>query len=353
LVTGYWNFLDYPGYHARALRLLAKVTDPTALHWDLTSVSGLDSAGALTLWRGWGRKMPAGLESHEGHRRYFDRLQGLTPGPSASPEGSGTPFTSLGRLPAKLGTGMRDLVLHFGQVVLAGAYALAHPRSIPWVELSATIYRAGFRASALIAVVNFLVGMMSAYQIGQALSAFMPNVAAVGAFSTAVLREIGPWITTIIVAGRTSSGITAEIGSMRLTGELDALRAFGVSPLLRLALPRVAGLAITVPLLVLLGDIFSILGGVVVSEAVLGIPRSQFLQHLPQDVHILNFWIGELKGLGNGIIIGMVSTFYGLRAAPSTESLSRQTTSSVVMSLTLVLVLNAGVGAFYVDTGGL
>ncbi|MFA9462076.1 MlaE family ABC transporter permease [Thiohalorhabdus sp. Cl-TMA] len=350
-IRGYWDFLNRPENRRTVQEQLAELERAGDLQWDLRSVEALDSAGALALWRAWGRQYPTELVCRERHRRIFERMQAL---PEGRPKFSRSPIDLLARpakLPVAAARGTWELALHFGMIALAAGYAVLHPRSVPWMELTSVIYRAGFRASGLVAVINLVVGMMAAYQIGQALTRFASNIIVVGAFSTAVLREIGPWVTAIIVAGRSGSGIAAEIGSMRLTGELSALRAFGISPILRLAFPRVLGLAIVVPLLVLLGNMFSLLGGMVISDPVLGIPPSQFLDHLPNDVQIINFWIGEVKSLGNGIIIGGVSTYYGLMAASNTESLSRQTISSVVMSLALVLILNAGVGALYVDTG--
>ncbi len=170
-------------------------------------------------------------------------------------------------------------------------------------------------------------------------------------FGTAVLREIAPWVTAIIVAGRTGSAITAEIGAMHITREILALRTLGISPVLRLALPRVAALAVTVPLLVILGSFFAILGGIVIAEPTLGVAPTRFLERLPHDVPLVNFRIGLLKGITNGAIIGLVASFFGLRSAPNTDSLSRMTTASVVTSLASVLILDAALGVLFVHQG--
>lgn len=349
--TGHWSLIAAPENCRDAQAQITSLGRPRDFHWDLRGMESLDSAGAILLWRAWGEQLPDRVDLHPYQRSIFQRLARLPERPPAALPEPFRPLVRLGRRLALTGRTLGELVLHLGNVLLAGLFALGHPRFIPWKEMSATVYKAGARAAALVALVNFLVGLVMAYQIGLAISRFGANTALIGVFSTAVLREIAPWITAIIVAGRTGSSITAEIGAMHITRELSALRTLGISPVLRLALPRVLALAVTVPLLVILGSFFAILGGMVIAEPTLGIAPTQFLQRLPHDVQLINFWIGVTKGVSNGAIIGLVASFFGLRSAPNTDSLSRMTTASVVTALALVLVLNAVVGALFVDVG--
>lgn len=350
-VAGQWTLIADPEGRERAWRELVAVPDPRGAVWDLREVEVLDSAGALLLWRLWGRQLPAGLQCHEQQRSYFDRLADLAGTASEPPWRWWHPLVRIGEgIYHALHAGGQMLLL-LGQILVSAGFALRNPRFLPWTELSATIYKAGLRSVVLLGVINFLIGMVMGYQMGLEIAKYGANTAIVGVLSIAILREIGPWITAIILAGRTGSAITAEIGSMHLTGELSALRTFGVSPVLRLAFPRVLGLAIAMPLLVVWADFTGMVGGMVVADASLGISPSLFLERLPHDVDLTNFWIGVAKGVINGVIIGLVASYYGLYAEPSTESLSRQTTASVVTTLSLVLVLDAGVGALLAGAG--
>ncbi len=348
---GRWTLIADPDGRQRASEALAEIEQPSQAEWDLRGMEALDSAGALLLWRLWGKEYPAELQCHEQQRGYFERLAGLA---GRIPEPPGRWWHPLVRIGEGLYHALQaggQMLLLLGQILVSTGYALRNPRFLPWTELSATIYKAGLRSVVLLGVINFLIGMVMAYQMGLEIAKYGANTAIIGVLSIAMLRELGPWITAIILAGRTGSAITAEIGSMHLTGELSALRTFGVSPVLRLALPRVLGLAIAMPLLVVWADFTGMVGGMVVADASLGISPSLFLERLPHDVELVNFWIGVAKGVINGVIIGLVASYYGLYAQPSTESLRRQTTASVVTTLSLVLVLDAGVGALLAGAG--
>ncbi|MFB6261151.1 MAG: ABC transporter permease, partial [Thiohalorhabdaceae bacterium] len=270
-VSGRWDLLATPEHRSQARSRLAALGSPDSVAWDLRGIDRLDSAGALEIWRAWGRRFPPDVRLHPYQRSIFQRLSRTGPG---SLDRTSRPHQALERLGARiagiLGT-LADLFLHIGQVTIAGLYTLGRPRALPWTELSATLYKAGFRAMPLVALVNFLVGLVMAFQIGLAISKYGANSAIVGVFGTAVLREIAPWVTAIIVAGRTGSAITAEIGAMDITREMLALRTLGIPPILRLALPRVAALALAVPLLVVLGSFFAILGGIVIADPTLGV----------------------------------------------------------------------------------
>jgi phospholipid/cholesterol/gamma-HCH transport system permease protein len=138
---------------------------------------------------------------------------------------------------------------------------------------------------------------------------------------------------------------------MHLTGEYDALRAFGSSPALRLALPRVLGAAISLPLLVVWADVAGLLGGALMAQADLNVGYRLFLSQLPQQVQIVNFWMGLAKGVLFGLTIGVVGCYFGMKATPDASALSRNTTLSVVTSLTLILVFDATSGALLTNVG--
>ncbi len=255
-LTGRWILVTNAAERGRIIRELDALDKPAEHTWDLRGIEGLDSLGALLLWRTWGRRYPAQLRSYASQRYYFERFAARDQD-QPQPEGVGLrrPLTRLGATITEATGHVAELLLLLGHVIVAGLYVLRHPRFMPWKELSATIYKAGCRSVPLIGILSLLIGMVMGYQMGMAISRYGANTAIIGIVSLAILRELSPWITAIILAGRTGSAITAEVGSMHLTGELHALRTLGISPILRLAFPRVLGLAIALPLLVLWADL--------------------------------------------------------------------------------------------------
>jgi phospholipid/cholesterol/gamma-HCH transport system permease protein len=156
-----------------------------------------------------------------------------------------------------------------------------------------------------------------------------------------VVRELGPVLAAILVAGRSGSSITAQIGVMRVTQELDAMQVMGISEGQRLILPRVLALSLTMPLLVLWTDALALIGGMLAAKFQLGLSMIWFAQHLPDAIGIKNYWIGIVKGATFGIWIALVACHFGLRIEPNTESLGKGTTASVVTAITGVILIDA------------
>jgi len=238
-----------------------------------------------------------------------------------------------------------------GQVLLDFAYCVRHPRVMPWKEISANIRHVGAAAMLLLGSIGFLAGGVMTIQIGLVLEQFDAAGMVIGMMATAAPRELGAVVTGLLMAGRTGSAMTASIGAMRITEEYSALQAFGTSPSLRLALPRIIGAAIAMPLLVVWTDCAVALGSAVAAQAQLGINYQLFLQQMVQQVQIVNFWIGVGKGLLFGFIIAVVGCYFGMTCSPDTESMSQHTTISVVTSLTAVLLLDIALGAALTNVG--
>ncbi|MBS0383648.1 MAG: ABC transporter permease, partial [Proteobacteria bacterium] len=197
----------------------------------------------------------------------------------------------------------------------------------------------------------FLIGAVMTIQVGLLLQQFAASGLVIGMMATAVPRELGAVVAGLLMAGRTGSAMTASIGAMHMTEEYSALQALGSSPSLRLALPRVVGAAIAMPLLVVWIDCTTLLGSALAAQAELGINYRLFLQQAMQQVQIVNFWIGLGKGVLFGLVIALVGCWFGMSASPDTESLSRNTMYSVVTSLTAILLLDASLGAALTNVG--
>lgn len=351
-LRGHWNLLADATSYGRVVRELATLDKPHELLWDLEGIETLDSAGALALWRTWGERLPADLRCPEDHRSWFDRLAELPDSPA--PQARYTLMRAVDALGARILAILTDVggvFLLAGRIMVALLYALAHPRLIPWKEISANIYRTGAQSVPLLGFIGFLVGFVMTYQIAIDIGRFGANLMVVNLSGVAMLRELGAVMTAIILTGRSASAMTAGIGAMRLTEELDALQVLGVSSTLRLVVPRVLGMAVAVMLLVVWVDFVGLAGSVIVAQEHLSIPPALFLQRLPNAVPWINFWIGLGKGAIYGVLIALIACYFGLKVRANTESLSHQTTASVVTSLTLILLLDASSGVLLAGIG--
>jgi phospholipid/cholesterol/gamma-HCH transport system permease protein len=229
----------------------------------------------------------------------------------------------------------------FGRFVLDALAVVRRPARAPWLEISANVYNAGAKALPITALVAFLIGIVLSYLSAQQLRLFGANQYIVNILGLAVIRELGPVLSAILVAGRSGSAITAQIGVMRVTEELDAMLVMGIPHGLRLVLPRVIALSVAMPLLVMWTNIVALIGGALAAQIVLGIDIAYFARALPSVVPIANLWIGLGKGVAFGMLIALVACHFGFRIKPNSQSLGTGTTSSVVSSITVVILADA------------
>jgi phospholipid/cholesterol/gamma-HCH transport system permease protein len=243
------------------------------------------------------------------------------------------------------------MVMVLGQVLVDFIYVVRRPAQIPWREISASIYRTGAQALGITALVGFLVGVVLSYLSAQQLKLFGADVFIINILGISVVRELGPVLAAILIAGRSGSAITAQLGVMRVTQELDAMAVMGIPATLRLILPKMLALAISMPLIVLWTNSIAMLGGMVAANAELGIGYSYFLSSLPEAVPIANLWLGLGKGVVFGLLIALIACHFGLRIEPNTESLGIGTTTSVVTSITVVIIVDAVFAIAFKDIG--
>jgi len=342
-LSGDWSVQSLSVTHEvqRRKRMLASLKAIT--QWDLAQVGHMDAVGAQLLWQYWGQKLPSDIVANEGQRALFDVLKAHPIGPPPAEP----PIDWLGWL-SGLGQGIfralengRELLVLLGGLILNFWGFLKNPVRGPWREISAQIYRTGAQALGITALVGFLIGIVLSYLSAQQLNAFGAGQYVVKLLGVSIVRELGPVLAAILVAGRSGSSITAQIGVMRVTQELDAMQVMGISHGQRLILPRVIALAITMPLLVMWTDALALLGGVLAAKYELGLAVVWSVERLPDAIGIKNYWIGNIKGVTFGIWIALVACHFGLRIKPNTESLGRGTTTSVVTSITGVILIDA------------
>jgi len=322
------------------------------LRWDLTGVEVMDLAGAAMFWRAWGRTRAPSLVMRPEHEALFRRLRSESPRAKlAEPFDFPRPFVLVGTAALRMLAHARDLVALVGFLVLDTARVVAHPRRAPWREISANIYRSGAQALGITALVGFLIGVVLSYLSSTQLKLFGADLFIVNILGVSITRELGPVLAAILVAGRSGSSMTAQLGVMRVTQELDAMSVLGIPQTSRLILPKVIGLAVSLPLLVLWTNAIALLGGMVAANAELGISFLYFFESLPAAVPIANLWLGIGKGVVFGMLIALLACHYGLRIRPNTESLGAGTTSSVVTAITIVILVDAVFAVLFRDIG--
>ena len=310
--------------------------------WDLTGIRELDYISAQFLWEGWSRKKPDNLVLTPEQERFFARLEQA--GPLELPQTKKPflwPWQRFREIVRKVSEHFSGMVALVGQLMIDLVRFTKAPRRGPWTEISANIFHAGAQALGITAIVGFLIGVVLSYLSAQQLHMFGGDVFLVNLLGISVLRELGPLLAAILVAGRSGSSMTAQLGVMRVTEELSAMQVMGLPQGFRLIMPKVIALSIVMPLLVIWTDIIALLGGMLAGSFEIGLSVSYFLASLPDAVPIANFWIGVGKGYVFGILIALIACYYGLRIKPNTESLGEGTTRSVVTSITVVILADA------------
>jgi phospholipid/cholesterol/gamma-HCH transport system permease protein len=350
-LTGQWNLR----YLAKANGLKNSLRRYAADHklvWDMTSIAVLDSAAALMLWLAWNKQIPANLRIKPEHRRILEQWQ-TQPAPEAEPEISFS--RQLNNFFNQLWYGFAlqviDTVVMAGQLVLDFFYLCRHPGDISWPEMSTTIYEAGVRALGITALVGFLIGIVLSYLSALQLKMFGAEIYIIDILGLSIIRELGPLLAAILVAGRSGSAITAQIGIMRVTEELDALSAMGISHSLRIILPKVIALTIVMPLLTVWTNAAALLGGMFSAQNTLDISYQQFFLKLPDTVPLVNMYIGLGKSASFGFMIALIACHFGFRIKPNTESLGNETTNSVVAAITVVIMVDALYAILFMNVG--
>ena len=341
-LSGRWTLDQLGPRRAHFIRELDRAC-ATPVAWDLSGIAALDTAGALMLWRAWGRKLPADLAISPERLAIFDRIARLdvvehVAAPRPMP---GAALMKLGNRTLALGAQLRDIVSLIGHLVLDFAHLVRHPGDTPLREISATLYKAGARAMPICALLGFLIGVVLSYLSALQLRSFGAEVFIVNILGLGIVRELGPVLVAVLVAGRSGSAMTAQLGVMRVTEEIDALASMGVSRTLRLVLPKVLALSLATPLLVLWTTAAALLGGMVAAQWQLDLSYGFFLESLPRVVRLSNLFIGLSKGVAFGLAIAVLGCHFGLRVKPNTESLSSNTTTSVVVAITVVILIDA------------
>lgn len=228
-----------------------------------------------------------------------------------------------------------------GDILLTIGRNIGTPKRFHFPYICSNIAQAGIFSLPILALLSFLIGVVLAYQMGLQLETYGANIFIAYLSGMAIFREFGPLITAIIVAGRTSSAFTAQLGSMKLNEEIDALETMGLSPTEFLVLPKVLGLTIVFPFLIFWSNVFGILGAMFMSKIFLHIGYHDFLVRLQESVGLKQMRLGLYKAPAFSILIALVGCFQGFQVGNSADSVGHQTTKSVVQALFLIIIADA------------
>ncbi|MGA9046281.1 ABC transporter permease [Sulfuricurvum sp.] len=326
-------------------RLLKTLRPASSLIWDVREVSELDSAG-ISLYQVTIRTFEeAGIPStfigaNEDQTKLYHLLYPKAIEATAPPPTPSWLYT-LGVNTHRNIQGIGEFLAFLGEAFVLLYYTLFHPSQIRYRSIVAHIYTTGVQALPIIAISSFLIGVVIAYQTIVQLQKFGADIFIVDTIGISLTRELAPLITAIVVAGRSGSAFTAQIGAMKMTQEIDAMRTMGFDPFTFLVWPRVFALMIVMPLLIFFADIIGIFGGMVVAQAESHLSFGEFIHRLQGALALKHYLIGIVKGPFFAYLIAIVSTYRGFQVSLNTESIGHYTTKSVVNSIFLVIACDA------------
>jgi phospholipid/cholesterol/gamma-HCH transport system permease protein len=351
--SGDWTFNGLKANREQLARELNDLGDQPAgrVSWDLTGIGQLDDAGAV--WLARALRAAQHIEVAPRHGEILNQVsQGLLV--PKEKDGGFDPLWAMvafGEGVIGLAAHVRDATALFGQLLLDAASLVRRPDEIPLREFSAGVYRAGVTALPVTMLVGFLVGIVLTYLSALQLKRYGADLLVINIVGVGVVRELGPMLASIIAAGRSGSSMTAQLGVMRVTEEIEALSVMGVPVTARLVLPKVLALAVALPLVTFCTDLAAIAGAILISQLTLGITPAAFLEALPRAVEVVNFWIGIGKSAAFGFMVALVACHFGLRVLPNTDSLAIGVTRSVVAAITCVILLDAVFAILFRNVG--
>lgn len=341
LLTGTWRMAQLPSIE----QALYSQSLPAVTQVDGSALQQLDSAAALLLCRALakaGSPAPAWVGFSQTHERIVNRVQShLIDPPVPQAPRRAKALAQVGRTAAALGAMLLGHVNFLGATLTAMAQLLPHPGRLRLRELTVQVQQIGLNAIPVVALVTALIGVVVAYLLGLQAEKYGANIFVVDGVAIGATREFSPIIVAVIVAGRSGAAFTAQLGSMRLTEETDAIRTLGLDPMQVLVLPRVLALMVALPLLVFVGDVMALLGAMAIAQPMLDITPVAFITRLHQELALRHVLVGLFKAPVFALFIAVIGARMGMTVARDTRALGAATTSTVVQSIVAVILLDA------------
>ena len=325
-----------------------------ARHFDLSRVTEIDTAGAWLISRAAERR---GAEVGGGSKRAQRLIEavsglGFDADVSAPREGLFTRVPErIGEMVSNARKGVYGIVGFLGALILAIASIARHPRRFPGKALVRQMELVGVSALPIVGLMSFLIGIVIAQQGAVQLAQFGAETLTVNLVGRITLRELGVLMTAIMVAGRSGSAFAAQIGTMKLTEEIDAMRTIGISPMEALVIPRIMACVFMMVVLGFYSMLMAIIGGAFVGDLLLGIPFLTFLARIQEVVPLYDLWVGLIKAPVFGLIVALAGCYHGMQVKGNSEEVGLRTTMSVVSAIFAVIVLDAFFAVFFTNVG--
>ncbi|USQ94504.1 ABC transporter permease [Caulobacter sp. RL271] len=341
------------GLFDAGLRLSDALSAPRELELDLTGVNRCDTAGAYAILRSAGDRLkPENVKARREVVRLLELVAAaiqVEPEPTVRPGGFHALLERIGRGVFGLLSDGYNTMVFLGHLLVALGRCIADPRRIRWAPVVALCERAGLDAMPIVATTTFFIGAVVALLGANMLTDFGAQVYSVELIGISVMREFNILITAILLAGRSASSFAAEIGSMKMNQEIDAMQVMGVDPYEALVLPRFAALLLTIPLLTFVATVAGLAGGMLVVWVVLDLSPTFFLQRIVDYVGATHFWIGLSKAPVMAAVVAAIGCRQGMEVGNDVESLGRRVTAAVVHAIFAIILIDAAFALVYME----
>ncbi len=349
-VSGDWIIEHAGALRERLAHLPEEIAGVRKVVFQCSGLGEIDASGAWILYQAVRHLESQGFQAElagfkEAHSRFIQKL--MADGPPATKDSHRKRSLILDRI-EKLGEGCLYGVRHLGEAaffLVLLSETLIRNLVMPWrfrfSNLVANMYRTGVTAIPIVGLMAFLISIVLAYQGATQLARFGAEIFTINLTAVSLLREMGVMLTAILVAGRSGSAFAAEIGTMKLNEELDAMQTMGLDPFEVLILPRVIAMVIMLPMLTLLANLVGLAGGGLSVYLLLDMPLQSYLTQVRSAIIPWTFWVGFLKAPVFAFLIATAGTFWGLQGVGSAESVGRSTTVAVVQSIFMVIAADA------------
>jgi phospholipid/cholesterol/gamma-HCH transport system permease protein len=340
-------------------KLIAKLTfeETQSVVVDLQEVTFLDTAGALFLESIFDMLKERAIEYELfcNEDRFLDTLALVTKHKQKSEtipkQRTKSILEKAGELVFDYYLGFIGFMQFLGQIVFTKLHYLKSYKNIRFKEIAFEIHESSIKALGIIALTSFLIGLVVAYQSAYQLKIYGANIFIVDMLGISILRELAPLITAIVIAGRSGSAFSAQIGAMKITQELDAMRTMGFDPYIFLVMPRILALMLMMPFLIFVADVMALLGGAIVASVDLGISLDLFIERFNEVVAVKHLFVGLVKGPFFAFLIASIGIYRGLMVKDDTQSIGFNTTKSVVESIFAVIVCDAIFSILFTNLG--
>jgi phospholipid/cholesterol/gamma-HCH transport system permease protein len=321
---------------------------------DLSSTTEMDTVGAWLVLRFAGEHDARVVGASDQAQVLMEAVGGArSSAPIAPPRGPllKRVFEHVGKLAVQFGSGAVKYVTFLGAILVALGGVIVHPRRFRGKALVRQMELVGVSSLPIIGLMSFLIGIVIAQQGAVQLQQFGAETLTVNLVGRITLRELGVLMTAIMVAGRSGSAFAAQLGTMKLTEEIDAMRTIGVSPMEALVLPRILAAVLMMPLLGFFASVVAIIGGAVVGDLMLGIPFLTFLARIQEVVPVYDYYVGLAKAPMFGLIVALAGCYQGMQVEGNAEEVGLRTTQAVVQAIFMVIVLDAFFAVFFSEIG--